>query len=1072
MPSSEAGRGGEGGAVSRRTILVVGGGGLLLAGLPRGSSVLASFVQEAEPTLRLDLLRREDMLKLHYDFYNLQVSHASDPPTLVVVDGTRQSLVVVRFDSQHLMEETTFVSTQGGSPPPPEALPAPGEVLTKAVEPSRIAFLVPPTVKALPYTEDGLLDWSGWVMRVVPVLAEGAQQAPTELQTDLRLVDWLHLTPEQVASWAHVRHPVEAGGRTELWHTRLAARDERGRPDPFRGPNPVRAVAADDVPADTKFKSLIGYGGNRDVPKRLVSQSNAVEPVKAELLLLSAQGSSVELAGEWGGDLPIAQWRHRSSLGRDNYVRIEERGFLFPYGHRAVLVTETERQIMPDGAAHLIQRAHIRVQQPVKDYSENAFPFTSVRILLAATPNLAPVPEKIPARKPGEPPTSEARTFWVQYLPEGSADPIADRRDIPFPMAATDWAGNRVEFTAFLAFVHVEDAYAGDALAELRAVFGADRYRPGDLGARRTHALGGQEVAFAPPAGGNPAARAAPAEGSTVLPTAAMYLSSAAGDPAGPWRWLAEPNFVPRMLAAEVRLPSVETLVGKEVTAAIGYDPDYVAGSFERVKGEAFARVQRTVAQVGELVLKLATPGATLPTGGEVAAQFGSVVANVGGVASPDLVIGGLSRALGPLSGPAEVVTDIVRNGRFDPKKFFAEGAKLLGGISIGDLIGGVDPVDPTKPIRLDLDSGPRIVTTRVHPDGDVTKPPEAVSTTVDWTPRLPSGLTAGVFWPKTDDGRTTSLTLHGETRTALGDGATTYVMTGDLRDFALELVKGDDPVLSFVKLTFRRFAFEARDNAKPNIHVELAGVAFKGPLDFVNTLQRFLVSSGRGPAVDVQPVGISAGWTLAIPDVAIGVFTLQHLAFSAALHLPFDGGPARARFAFCSREQPFTLTVSLFGGGGFFALAVGADGFEMLEAAIEFGGSVAFNLGVASGGVSVLAGIYFKLELTDGRELVTLTGYLRANGQLSVLGLITISAEFYLGLSYTSEGNRVEGEASLTVEIDILFFHKSVTLRVHKSFAGPSTALTDGRAAAAPPKFGDLMGRDDWHTYCDAFAA
>jgi hypothetical protein len=161
------------------------------------------------------------------------------------------------------------------------------------------------------------------------------------------------------------------------------------------------------------------------------------------------------------------------------------------------------------------------------------------------------------------------------------------------------------------------------------------------------------------------------------------------------------------------------------------------------------------------------------------------------------------------------------------------------------------------------------------------------------------------------------------------------------------------------------------------------------------------------------------------------------------------------------------------------------------MEASIEFGGAVAFNLGVASGSVSVMAGIYFKLEhkpeippsgstsAVPAHDAITLTGYVRANGSLNVLGLITISAEFYLALSYTNDGgkNLVEGEASLTVEIDILFFSKSVTLTVHKSFAGPGSSSLAARTAAAlpaggSPSFGDQMSQDDWNTYCDAFAA
>ena len=67
-------------------------------------------------------------------------------------------------------------------------------------------------------------------------------------------------------------------------------------------------------------------------------------------------------------------------------------------------------------------------------------------------------------------------------------------------------------------------------------------------------------------------------------------------------------------------------------------------------------------------------------------------------------------------------------------------------------------------------------------------------------------------------------------------------------------------------------------------------------------------------------------------------------------------------RFALSERHKPFLVTVSLFGGGGFFALALNASGIEQIEAAIEFGGNISLNLGVASGGVYVMAGVYFGM--------------------------------------------------------------------------------------------------------------
>ena len=61
---------------------------------------------------------------------------------------------------------------------------------------------------------------------------------------------------------------------------------------------------------------------------------------------------------------------------------------------------------------------------------------------------------------------------------------------------------------------------------------------------------------------------------------------------------------------------------------------------------------------------------------------------------------------------------------------------------------------------------------------------------------------------------------------------------------------------------------------------------------------------------------------------------------------------------------------------------------FRVLEAAFEFGAAIALDFGVASGSVSIMAGIYFKLEtIDDGHIDATLTGYFRLRGEVDVLG-------------------------------------------------------------------------------------
>ena len=97
----------------------------------------------------------------------------------------------------------------------------------------------------------------------------------------------------------------------------------------------------------------------------------------------------------------------------------------------------------------------------------------------------------------------------------------------------------------------------------------------------------------------------------------------------------------------------------------------------------------------------------------------------------------------------------------------------------------------------------------------------------------------------------------------------------------------------------------------------------------------------------------------------------------------------------------------------------------------------------------------------------VELAGYVRLHGELSVLGIISASLTFNLQVAYLKDEGAhksiVWGEATLVVEIEVLFFSADVSVQCRREFAGSSS----------DPTFAQLVtSQTVWDRYCAAFAA
>ncbi len=992
-------------------------------------------------SFRTLVIRPEDLLFLEFEFRNVELTPpaAGNPG---VISGGPGAYLIVHFQTQHIAEQAFFQAGEvsqtqqekdAGQPPPPpggsETPAPPGEVKALPAGPSRLVFSIPPAV-SFPYTLEGILEaltalplsvspvagYQPWYVGCSPLgalaglfnlnpppLVSPPGDTHTAIEAPWRLV----LSPDAMGNWTHAFAPVTHDSRTELWHTWLGTQRPQGTPA-------VRAIWSPDFLANTlqnhdnqPFRMSLDGRDRNELVHRTANWrlgGNRPSPVDVERLMLTTLGAYLRLQGDW-----------------DNFP-------VFP--DNKMLTVEQWRHIATLGRDH-----YVRVV-----YAGYLFPFGHRASLVKVTER------KFFYRRGMQPPGYVAYLFQRMFILVKERDRSYSHRDLPFRtvtlktrvtpdladplgsaiaphgmeafwprvmvgatpqdfqfhLSAIDWEGRPVEFTAPLIFVSrsADNSNITPVLTEYNTT-------TAPTGPRRQRPMSGQSVAYAP----------ASKPGDTSLETASISFAALP-------RTGAAPHFWPGMAQAGVDIPAVRQLLGKPAVSTIQFESTYLAGSGDAIGNNAqvFAKV------ISGTGLKF-TPDKT------------------GGMVAPDISISGLSRALGPVGGPLEPKlgdpASGLLGGHFKPQDIFDLSVKLLGGIELAKIIQPLDFFNAAN-------AGEKLPGFTSVREGDT------IRTSYVWKLSAVHLKNTGLFVPKSNS----EFILEAVVVAPLDGSAPSYSIKGTLTHFSVLLL----PAAEIIQVDFEQVKFVSEKDKKPDVDVDLGGIQFKGILEFVNTLSQVIPSDGFSdpPILDVGSEGITLGYSLGLPTVGVGVMSIQNISFAASLYLPFVDKPLNFHFAFCKKESPFLLTVSLFGGGGFFSIDIGIAGVQRLEAALEFGASVALNLGVASGKASIMAGFYFQMAGADFQ----LTGYFRAAGSLSVLGIITISMEFYLGLSYATKGlggphaGKLWGQCKITVEIEILFFSISVGVTCERDFAG------------SDPTFQQLVAPADWTLYCDAFSS
>lgn len=383
----------------------------------------------------------------------------------------------------------------------------------------------------------------------------------------------------------------------------------------------------------------------------------------------------------WRGDPPSIFWTaggeptgvllerlfYRGYLGRDTEVVAVEKGYLFPLGIRASLLTVCERMIYPDYAgnpvSYLIRRRFIVTPRkprsypgPYQPFEGREFPPRRVQLKTLVTPDLAKlvnVPLQLP---PASEPLPNQSIFWPQMV-QGS---IAS--DILFEWSTEDAGSVRSK----LIFVLNNVVGRQDAMRAL-----VDYYN-GEIDHRRTAWLGGARHHYAEPN----------REGDTSFDTTSWLLSAQGRRDGlngeehfacdGRMEGASQPPFYPMMDRGFVSMQSVEQMLGLphgqvEVRYFDGYKRDGIDTDHE-----IFLTLRQDA----------------------LALRASAKSERSGGIASPDLNVAAISRLTGPVGGKknqallatGELDFGSAAAGAFDPAQFFGD-AKLLGVVLLSDIV-------------------------------------------------------------------------------------------------------------------------------------------------------------------------------------------------------------------------------------------------------------------------------------------------------------------------------------------------------------------------------------------------
>jgi hypothetical protein len=303
---------------------------------------------------------------------------------------------------------------------------------------------------------------------------------------------------------------------------------------------------------------------------------------------------------------------------------------------------------------------------------------------------------------------------------------------------------------------------------------------------------------------------------------------------------------------------------------------------------------------------------------------------------------------------------------------------------------------------------------------------PEAISIelTLDWHPNIRS------FEPvfRLEDGA--DLVVKASTVISLAQASSPhYNISATLQNFSINLI--GEP--SFIIVSIKSLQFTSVNGSKPDCKLEISNVTFGSAMAFVRELAA-LLNPGQGPFLEFAGGMVNAGYRFQVPSMIVGGFNLMQLSLEVSIGLPFNGDPVRCYFGISRADNPFLLSIGIYGGSGYLLMRLGLDGVQRLEGSLAFGVVAIVKIGPLTGYGEVVAGIHFAI----GSGSSEVCGFVQAHGHCDIFGIVSLDVNVHVDMCY--QDGSVRGQAQFTVDIEMLFFSVSYTFTASYAFAGSPT--------------------------------